>query len=73
MRQLSLLPEFNHAYSVGFSLEGSFNEGGEDVTEEMLRTALIKRIKELDNEGKYAYSNACDRPWDSYELVGVGG
>lgn len=62
------MTEYNHAYSLGFSLEGSFDEKGEDVTEEMLRSALIKRIEELDKEGEgsHAFANACDCPWDSY-------
>ncbi len=62
------MTEYNHAYSLGFSLEGSFDPNGRDVTEEMLRAAILKRIKDLDQEGPYAFINACDAPWDTYKV-----
>ena len=45
------MPTYNHAYAVGFELSGSTDPYGEDVTAEMLREALIKRIDHLDSAG----------------------
>jgi hypothetical protein len=67
-------PSFNHAYSIGFSLISNHPEG-DDVTPEMLRTALLKRISELDetiNTGPWAspegeWIEAVGCPFDTYE------
>lgn len=62
--------KFNHAYSIGFSLESSHPKG-EDVTPDMLRAALEKRIADLNatDDGKgIEWLEACGAPWDTYEL-----
>lgn len=58
---------YNHAYSVAFSLE-SLHPDGDDVTAEMLQTALQKRIRDLDRCGDIEWLEACGAPYDTYEI-----
>ena len=60
-------PKFNHAFMIGFSLV-SQDPKGEDVTAEMFRAALQKRIEDLDSEGDLAWYEASDAPFDTYEI-----
>jgi hypothetical protein len=60
-------PKFNHAFTLAFSVV-SQDPKGEDVTAEMLRAALQKRIEDLDSEGDLAWYEASDAPFDTYEI-----
>lgn len=57
------MSKFNHAYSVAFEV---YSDKGyaTDVTQEMLREGLIKRIRMLDEEN--GWEEACDK-FDSYK------
>lgn len=58
---------FNHAYSLGFSLVSAAADGS-DVTHNMLMEAVLKRLSELSNYPHENLVQACDAPWDSYEM-----
>lgn len=58
------MPRYNHAYTVAFSLN-SDHPDGEDVTPEMLRVALLRRIIQLDEDGEW--EEAVGAPYDTYE------
>ena len=49
--------KYNHAYDIAFSLESN-HEFGEDVTPGMLRTALLNRIKDLDDANEWGEIHA---------------
>lgn len=59
------MPRYNHAFSVAFSLE-SKDKAGEDVTAQMLRTALLRRIDDLDIGDEWV--EATGAPFDTYEV-----
>ena len=57
------MPVFNHAYSIAFEVLSSHPEG-EDVTADMLRAALLRRVANLNaNE----WLEACGTPYDTHE------
>lgn len=61
------MPRYNHMFDVGFSLE-SDKEDASDVTTDMLRTALLKRIIALDaTPDGLEWSEACGL-CDTYEV-----
>lgn len=62
------MPKYSHVYSVAFSLESDHAEG-EDVTPEMLRAALMKRVSDLDAHGEWEEAVGC--PIDSCESIPV--
>lgn len=55
---------YNHAFTVAFEVE-SDHESGEDVTQDMLRTALLRRMDTLDEENSWVEATGC--PFDTYE------
>ncbi|ARK07583.1 hypothetical protein LAV_00208 [Sphingobium phage Lacusarx] len=57
--------KYNHALDIGFEVI-SADANGEDITPEMLKTALLRRIDELDREGTWI--EATGKPFDTYEL-----
>lgn len=59
--------KYNHAYDIGFSLESN-DKFGKDVTPDMLRTALLNRIKDLDRENEWEEIHANSVPFDTYEV-----
>ena len=59
--------KYNHAYDICFSLESN-HEFGEDVTPDMLRTALLNRIKDLDKANEWGEIHANSVPFDTYEI-----
>lgn len=61
------MPRFNHAFDIAFSLE-SEREDASDVTPEIIRQALLKRIRDLDAAGDGEWIEACAVPWDTYEI-----
>lgn len=61
------MAKYNHAFTIAFSLE-SDHPTGDDVTGEMLAKALQKKIEELDSDGDIAWMEACDAPFDTYEV-----
>jgi hypothetical protein len=56
--------KYNHAYTIAFELVSS-TPTGEDVTPEMLREALIRRISELDKTDTWI--EATGAPFDTFE------
>lgn len=60
------MPQYNHAYDIAFEVV-SGNENGDDVTPEMLKAALMKRIQDLDTEGKGAWLDAASL-YDTFEI-----
>lgn len=59
------MARYNHAYEIAFSLESS-HEDGDDVTPQMLRTALLRRMDDLDIAGEW--EEAVGAPFDTYEV-----
>ena len=57
--------KYSHAYDICFSLESN-DEHGEDVTPEMLRTALLNRIHDLDDANEWGEIWANSAPFDTY-------
>jgi hypothetical protein len=57
--------KFNHAFDFAFEVS-SDKEDASDVTADMLRTALYKRIEELDSSGDLAWQEAVDC-FDTFE------
>ena len=66
------MPHFNHAYTIGFEVI-SYREDSSDVTPQMLKDALLKRIAELDAScvpGKgqgWEWHDAVGAPFDTHE------
>ena len=58
------LTRHNHMFTLAFECM-SFNENGDDVTPDMLRAALLKRIINLDED--QAWIEAVGAPDDSFE------
>lgn len=56
-------PRYNHAYDLAFTLISEHPQG-EDVTPEMFRAALMKRIEDLDRHNEW--QEACGCPFDTY-------
>jgi hypothetical protein len=62
-----MMARYNHAYDIAFSLVSETPDGS-DVTQEMLRAALIRRIEQLDAEAEFGgMEQACGAPYDTYE------
>jgi len=57
---------YNHLYFVGFTVISN-EEDGSDVTADLLRQELERRIEQLDSDGDLAWLDACDGPNDTYE------
>jgi hypothetical protein len=67
------MPKYDHAFTLGFSLV-SDREDAEDVTHAMLRTAVMRRLAELEEshmrdpvQGE-SLIDACDAPFDTFEV-----
>lgn len=60
------MKKFNHAYDIAFEVISN-REDGSDVTPEMFREGLLRRIAQLDadNEWHEAHSS---KPFDTYEM-----
>ena len=56
---------YNHAFSVAFSVPGSRDPNGEDVTGQELAAALLRRVADLLESNQM--NEACGAPWDTYE------
>lgn len=57
--------KFNHAFDIAFEVV-SDKADASDVTADMLRTALYRRIETLDSEGDLLWHEAVDR-FDTFE------
>ena len=55
---------YNHALDIAFEVISN-KEDGSDITNDMLRTALTKRIKMIDD---CDLIEACGAPFDTYEM-----
>jgi hypothetical protein len=58
---------YNHAFTIGFSVAGSTDPKGLNLTMQEYRSALLKRMDDLDAEGVEAWHSAVDEPFDTYE------
>ena len=58
--------KYNHAFDIAFSLE-SDHETGDDVTPQMLSSALRKRANDLDRN-PMEWLEATGTPFDTYEI-----
>jgi hypothetical protein len=56
---------YNHAFTIAFSVGGSTHPEGEDVTQEQLAIAILKRIADLVNNNELV--EAVGLPFDTYE------
>ena len=59
-----MLPTYNHAYGLGFSVSGSTSVEGEDVKPSQIREAILTRLAGLDDE---ELMEAVGMPFDTYE------
>lgn len=59
--------KYNHAVDIAFSLVSNHPQG-EDITADMLRTALWNRIRDLDNSNEWGEIAANTVPFDTYEV-----
>ena len=59
------MPHFNHAFTIAFEVN-SIREDASDVTPQMLKNALIKRMADLDA----SYVPGKGRGWEWHEAVG---
>lgn len=57
---------YNHALSVTFSIGGSTDPQGKDLTATQLISALRKRVDELSNASDLEILDAIMPPYDSY-------
>ncbi len=60
-------PTYNHALSVAFSISGSTDPEGKDITRSQLIAALQERIAELMLASDDEVFEAIMPPYDSYE------
>ena len=61
---------WNHMFSVGFSVE-SYSQTADDITPAMFRTALLRRIEDLDNSpNQLEWFEATGASNDTYEVNG---
>jgi hypothetical protein len=56
---------YNHAFTVAFSVSGSQDPNGEDITDEAFYLALRQRCEDLYRHGEF--KEAVGAPWDTYE------
>lgn len=61
------MPRYNHAYTIAFALSESEHPDGNDVTPAMLKSALLKRVDDMDKAGDTEWLEAVSAPYDSYE------
>ena len=61
------MKRYNHAYTIAFSLESN-HPTGDDVTPDIYRTALLERIKSLDETNEWWEVVGNDMPYDTYEV-----
>ena len=59
--------KYNHAVDIAFSLVSNHPEG-EDITGDMIRTALWNRIRDLDDSDEWEEIAANTVPFDTYEV-----
>lgn len=57
---------YNHAVTLAFEVV-SEDFYGDDITPEMLKAALIKRIESMDKTGEWA--EACLPPYDTHKVT----
>jgi hypothetical protein len=56
--------KYDHAYTFGFSVKSN-DGGGEDVTAEQLRDAIVKALARMDDVDLL---ENCGCPFDTYEI-----
>lgn len=58
------MSKYDHAYTFGFSLQSN-DAGGEDVTAEQLRDAIVKALARMND---VELLENCGYPFDTYEI-----
>jgi hypothetical protein len=58
------MSKYDHAYAFGFSVQSN-DEGGEDVTADQLRDAIVKALARMDDVDLL---ENCNAPFDTYEI-----
>jgi len=58
---------YNHMFSINFTVKGSTDYYGGDITPEQFRAAINKRMDDLDSEGELAWDEGIGLPLDTYE------
>jgi hypothetical protein len=58
---------YNHTFTLAFSVSGCTDPEGEGITAEEYRSALEKRMDDLDSEGDLVWEEALGAPEDTYE------
>lgn len=65
------MPKYNHACTIAFEVL-SDDPHGEDITTEMLREAIARRLKAIEtftaNTGQDEMLEACLPPYDTFEV-----
>lgn len=56
---------YNHAFSLAFEIGGSTDPDGGDITAEMIRKAITRRITEISDDELVLEAVGC--PWDTHE------
>ena len=59
--------KYNHAYTFAFTIDNSIDPTGEDVTAEMFRAAVVKRVHDLDAANEWDQA-MCDKPFNTIEI-----
>jgi len=59
------MPLYNHAFTIAFEVPGSFMKDASDVTPEMLKIALEKRVRNITEEG--TWEECVGTPFDTFE------
>lgn len=58
------MSRYDHAYTFGFSVKSN-DEGGEDVTAEQLRDAIVKALARMNDVDLL---ENCGCPFDTFEI-----
>lgn len=59
------MKKYNHAYTLAFSVSNSTHPEGEDLTQEQLAIAILKRVTDLIGNNEMV--EAVGLPFDTYE------
>lgn len=64
---MSKTKKYNHAVDIAFPVISN-HPNGEDITSEMFREALLKRIKQLDKDDEWDEVALTSAPFDTHEI-----
>lgn len=67
------MPTYDHAYTLAFSIGGSTHPQGDDLTEQQLAAAILRRVADLLSNGykrsptQTELHEAVGAPYDTFE------